>query len=218
MKNYELDKKCGERLAKCMKDAKINGTVLANKVNEYYKTHGLSATKSMSQQKISTIVQGRVHLKKEDAELFAMILKVDADYLIGKEEYKTRLEKSSNRYGTKLEREELYCQILKLHGYKLITEVSELKEITTDSFFINQWIDKDEKGVETVSLHLNDEKRSRVFFLYDIKNKKLSPHILMDDFYKMIEDVDYHFRCNLERPFREYQEMWEYAIPVWGKI
>ena len=214
MKNYELDKKCGERLDECMKQAKMSGTMLANKANKYYEVNGLSATKNMSQQKISTIVQGRVHLKKEDAELFAMILNVDADYLLGHEEYKTRFEKSSNRRRTKLEREELYYQILELHGYKLITTVSDLKEVTTDSLFINSWITKNEKGIETVSLHLNDKECSRVFFLYDTKNKKLSPHILMDDFYKIIEDIDYHFRCSLERPFREYREMWEYAIPV----
>ena len=33
----------------------------------------------MSQQKISTIITGRVHLKKEDAELFANILNVKVD-------------------------------------------------------------------------------------------------------------------------------------------
>lgn len=168
----------------------------------------------MSQQKISTIVQGRVHLKKEDAELFAMILNVDADYLLGIEEYKTRLEKASNRYGTKLEREELYNQILELHGYKLITTVSSLKEIITDSFFINQWIAEDENGKKTISLHHKDKERSRIFFLYDTKSKKLSPPILMKDFYKMIEDTDYHFKCSLEKPFRERQEMREYAIPI----
>lgn len=214
MKDYELDEKCGKRLAECMKQAKMSGTMLADKVNKYYEANGLLATKSISQQKISTIVQGRVHLKKEDAELFAMILNVDADYLLGLEEYKTRLEKSSNRYRLKLDRIELYHQILELHGYKLITTVSDLKEVTTDLSFINYWIVKDEKGIETVSLHLNDKEHSRVFFLYDTKNKKLSPHILMDEFYKTIEDMDYHFKCSLERPFREYQEMWEYTIPV----
>lgn len=214
MKDYELDEKCGKRLAECMKQAKMSGAMLANKVNKYYEANGLLATRSMSQQKISTIVQGRVHLKKEDAELFAMILNVDADYLLGLEECKTRLEKSTNRYRIKLDRIELYHQILELHGYKLITTVSGLKEVTTDLPFINYWIAKDEKGIETVSLHLNDKDRTRIFFLYDTKSKKLSPHILMDEFYKMIEDIDYHFKCNLERPFREYQEMWEYAIPV----
>lgn len=83
MKNYELDEKCGKRLAECMKCSKINGTQLAQKIEEYYATHGLSATNTMSQQKISTIITGRVHLKKEDAELFADILNVDADYLLG---------------------------------------------------------------------------------------------------------------------------------------
>lgn len=214
MKDYELDEKCGKRLAECMKQAKMSGTMLADKVNKYYEANGLLATKSISQQKISTIVQGRVHLKKEDAELFAMILNVDADYLLGLEECKTHLEKSSNRYRLKLDRIELYHQILELHGYKLITTVSDLKEVTTDLSFINYWIVKDEKGIETVSLHLNDKEHSRVFFLYDTKNKKLSPQILMDEFYKTIEDMDYHFKCSLERPFREYQEMWEYAIPV----
>lgn len=214
MKNYELDKKCGKRLSECMELAKINGTTLANEMNEYYKAHGLSATKSMSQQKISTITTGRVHLKKEDAELFAMILNVDVDYLLGKSDYITRLEKASDQYGLKLEREDLYCQILKLHGYKLITIVSDLQEVVTDSFFINQWIAEDRNGVKTVTLHHKDKERSRIFFLYNTKNKKLSPPILMDDFMKMLEDTDYHFRCSLERPFRERQEMWEYMIPV----
>ncbi len=214
MKNYELDEKCGKRLSKCMELAKINGTTLANEMNEYYKAHGLSATKSMSQQKISTITTGRVHLKKEDAELLAMILNVDVDYLLGKSDHITRLEKASDRYGLKLEREDLYCQILKLHGYKLITTVSALQEVVTDSFFINQWIAEDRNGEKTVTLHHKDKERSRIFFLYNTKNKELSPPILMDDFMKMLEDTDYHFQCNLERPFRERQEMWEYMIPV----
>lgn len=64
MKNYELDKKCGKRLAECIKQANMSGAILANKVNEYYEANDLLTTKSMSQQKISTIVQGRVHLKK----------------------------------------------------------------------------------------------------------------------------------------------------------
>lgn len=146
--------------------------------------------------------------------MFAMILNVDADYLLGIEEHKTRLEKATNRYGIKLERIELYHQILELHGYKLITTVSDLEEVITDSVFINYWISEDENGIKTVSLHLHDKERSRVFFLYNTKDQKLSPHILMEDFYKMIEDTDYHFKCNLERPFRERQEIQEYAIPV----
>lgn len=217
MKNYELDKKCGKRLAECMKQAKLSGKTLAHKMNEYYKANGLSTTKSMSQQKISTITTGRVHLKKEDAELIAIILNVDVDYLMGKSEYRTRLEKASNRYGIKLEREDLYYQILELHGYKLITTASGLKEITTDSFFIDQWIVEDEHG-KTESLHHTDKERSRIFFLYNIKSKKLSPPIFMADFMKIIDDTDYHFQCSLERPFREYQEMWEYAIPIKPKL
>ena len=99
MKDYELDEKCGKRLAECMKQAKMSGTMLADKVNKYYEANGLLATKSISQQKISTIVQGRVHLKKEDAELFAMILNVDADYLLGLEECKTHPRRALQNTG-----------------------------------------------------------------------------------------------------------------------
>lgn len=82
MKDYELDEKIGKRLAECMKSAKINGSTLAQEANKYYSMHNLASTKNMSQQKISTIVNGRVHLKKEDAELFAKILNVNLDYLL----------------------------------------------------------------------------------------------------------------------------------------
>ena len=89
MKDYELDKKIGKRLAECMKYAKINGSALAQEANKYYSMHNLASTKNMSQQKISTIVNGRVHLKKEDAELFAKILNVNLDYLLLESEYMT---------------------------------------------------------------------------------------------------------------------------------
>ena len=65
MKDYELDEKIGKRLAECMKSAKINGSTLAQEANKYYSMHNLASTKNMSQQKISTIVNGRVHLKKK---------------------------------------------------------------------------------------------------------------------------------------------------------
>lgn len=89
MKDYELDEKIGKRLAECMKSAKINGSTLAQEANKYYSMHNLASTKNMSQQKISTIVNGRVHLKKEDAELFAKILNVNLDYLLLESEYMT---------------------------------------------------------------------------------------------------------------------------------
>ena len=89
MKNYELDEKIGKRLAECMKYAKISGSALAQEANKYYSKHNLASTKNMSQQKISTIVNGRVHLKKEDAELFAKILNVNLDYLLLKSKYMT---------------------------------------------------------------------------------------------------------------------------------
>lgn len=217
MKNYELDKKCGKRLNECMKIAKISGTELANKINEYYEKNGLSATKTISQQKISTIITGRVHLKKEDAELFAMILDVDVNYLLGKTDDITRISKSIKRIKTRSEREQLYLQILELHGYGLITTVSELEEVAKDSYFINQWIKTGENGTKSISLHHVNYDRARIFFLYDIKNKKISPPILMTDFSKMIDDIDYHFRCSIEKPFREYQEMFEYSIPLNGQ-
>ncbi len=214
MKNYELDKKCGERLAECMKIAKISGATLARKMNEYYEKNGLSTTQTISQQKISSITTGRVHLKQEDAALFAMILDVDVNYLLGKTEHRNRTEKSIGRIKEKYERKELYLQILELHGYELITTVPELKKVAKDSYFINQWIKKGENGQESISLHHVNYERARIFFLYDIKNKRLSPPILMTDFYKMIDDIDYLFRCSIEKPFREYQEMFEYSIPL----
>lgn len=217
MKNYELDKKCGERLAECMKIANINGSALAHKMNEYYEKNGLSATKTISQQKISTITTGRTHLKQEDAELFAMILDVDVNYLLGKTEHRTRIGESIERIKDKSDREQLYLQILELHGYELITTVPELKKVAKDPYFINQWIKKDENGKESISLYHVNYERARIFFLYDIKNRKISPTpILMTDFYKMIDDIDYHFKCSLERSFREYQEMIEYSIPLKG--
>ena len=215
MKNYELDKKCGKRLAECMKYSKINGTQLAQKVEEYYAMHGLSSTNTMSQQKISTIITGRVHLKKEDAELFADILDVDADYLLGNTDYKTSLEKVSDKFKTRSDIELLYYQIMELHGYELITSVSDLEKICKDSYFINQWIREceDGDGVYT-SLHHVNYDRARIFFLYDTRKKELSPPILMTDFQRMIEDIDYHFQCSMEKPFRDYQNLLDNRIPI----
>ena len=155
-----------------------------------------------------------MHLKQEDAALFAMILDVDVNYLLGKTEHRNRTEKSIGRIKEKYERKELYLQILELHGYELITTVPELKKVAKDSYFINQWIKKGENGQESISLHHVNYERTRIFFLYDIKNKRLSPPILMTDFYKMIDNIDYLFRCSIEKPFREYQEMFEYSIPL----
>ena len=134
MKNYELDKKCGERLAKCMESSKLNEKQLAQRIKEYYAIHGLSATKTMSQQKISTIITGRVHLKKEDAELFANILNVDVNYLLGKTDYKTSWEKVSDKFKSRSDIEKLYYQIIELHGYELIATVSDLEKISKDTF------------------------------------------------------------------------------------
>ena len=88
----------------------------------------------MSQQKISTIITGRVHLKKDDAELFANILNVDVNYLLGKTDYKTSWEKVSDKFKSRSDIEKLYYQIIELHGYELITTVSDLEKISKDTF------------------------------------------------------------------------------------
>ena len=90
--DYDLDKKRGKRLADSMKYAQMSGVTLAHEVNKYYASHSLTATKSMSQQKISTIVKGRVSLKKDDAELFAKILNVKVEYLLLESDYMTDCE------------------------------------------------------------------------------------------------------------------------------
>ena len=46
MKNYDLDKKRGKRLADSMEYAQMNGVTLAQEVNKYYASHGLTATKT----------------------------------------------------------------------------------------------------------------------------------------------------------------------------
>ena len=117
---------------------------------------------------------------------------------------------------THLKREQLYLQILELHGYELITTVSELEEKVSDSFFIKQWVIKDEWGKSTTLHHVNYD-RARIIFLYDQKAKKLSPPILMSEFWEMISNIDYHFLCCLERPFRKYKDMIEYSIPLGKK-
>lgn len=216
LKNYDLDRKCGSRLAECMKSAKMTGTDLAKKVNEYYVQNSLSATNTMSQQKISTIVNGRVHLKQEDAVLFANILNVDVNYLLGKTDYKTSIEKNKNRIAVKSEKETLYYKLLELHGYKLISTVSQLSEITHDSYFINQWIINDKAGKST-SLHHVTEGRPRIIFLYNTNTKELSPPILIAEFKQNLDNIDYFFNCLLERPFKKQQTFLENLIPIKGQ-
>lgn len=212
-KNYELDEKCGKRLLECMEASNINGTQLAQKMNDYYNKHGLSSTMNISQQKISTIINGRVHLKKEDAELFAEILNVDVNYLLGNTDYKTPLDKVSDKFKTQLGIEKLYYQITELHGFEIIATASDLERVSKSPSFIRQWIIQDKQMTSTTLHHVN-YNRARIIFLYDIKQKKLSPPILMADFEEMIKNIDYHFQCSLEKPFRDYQNLIKSAIPL----
>lgn len=120
MKNYDLDKKRGKRLADSMEYAQMNGVTLAQEVNKYYASHGLTATKTMSQQKISTIVTGRVSLKKEDAEIFARILNVKVEYLLLESDYMTEHE-HIHAVAQSNVKEELACYtFMEALGYKFI--------------------------------------------------------------------------------------------------
>ena len=124
MKDYELDKQIGKRLAECMKYAKINGSALAQEANKYYSMHNLASTKNMSQQKISTIVNGRVHLKKEDAELFAKILNVNLDYLLLESEYMTLDDNIKDIAQTGVDELISFFSFMDKLGYKFIISKS----------------------------------------------------------------------------------------------
>lgn len=176
----------------------------------------LSDNAHISQPTISDIINGKVRLTEQNALLFSRVLDISLKYLLLESDYITSEEKAADRWQSYSKREQLYLQILELHGYELITTVSELEEKVSDSFFIKQWVIKDEWGKSTTLHHVNYD-RARIIFLYDQKAKKLSPPILMSEFWEMISNIDYHFLCCLERPFRKYKDMIKYSIPLGKK-
>lgn len=175
----------------------------------------LAEKSHISQQTISSIINGNARLTEQNALLFSKALDIRLEYLLLESDYITSEKKAFERHDLISERKNLYLQILQLHGYELITTVSELEKVSTDPYFINQWVIDDGRS-RSISLHHVNYERARIFFLYDTKIKKLSPPILMSDFMKMIDDTDYHFKCSIEMPFRKHQEMLEYSIPISG--
>ena len=203
MKRGEINPEQGNRLNKCIKYRNMTKKELAQKAN-------------YTPQQISKIVNGHSRLTNEAAIIFAKVLDIDLKYLLLESRYMTAEEKAEDRRQSYSKREQLYLQILELNGYELITTVSELEEKVSNSFFIKQWVIEDECGKSTTLHHVNYD-RERIIFLYDQKAKKLSPPILMSEFWEMISNIDYHFLCCLERPFRKYKDMIEYSIPLGKK-
>ena len=201
MKNYELDKKRGKRLEKCMKYAQMGGTDLAKEVNKYYASHGLTATKSTSQQKISTIVTGRVSLKKEDAEIFARILNVKVEYLLLESDYMTEHEHIQAVSHSNV-KEDIACYaFIEALGYKFIdlkVNPDGSKESMHKRYKYLK-INKDDTD-EQILDKAHNTPPVRYFIIEDPDGRRA--HIETDDLFKMQKAIRDYAVFQLEQPFK----------------
>ena len=201
MKNYDLDKKRGKRLADSMEYAQMNGVTLAQEVNKYYASHGLTATKTMSQQKISTIVTGRVSLKKEDAEIFARILNVKVEYLLLESDYMTE-DEHIHAVAQSNVKEELACYaLMEALGYKFIdlkVNPDGSKESMHKRYKYLK-INKDDID-EQILDKAHNTPPVRYFIIEDPDGR--CAHIETDDLFRMQKAIRDYAVFQLEQPFK----------------
>lgn len=184
----------GKRLQECRKAAGLTQQKLVEMIESLPENNG----KLRNEKHISAIERGERVLSIEYATLISKILHIRPEYLLGYDDFQTRLDKS-NAFFAKMHKKNVCIEnLIKDMGY-VETYASDIKYQTIDICSVDT--DKDIEERISFAKESMEIMPDRDILLEDIIGRKI--HIKSSEMRRIYEDIEFMIKCRIEREFND---------------